>query len=100
MQTTVTRFPALASLCSQRNLRSASRTLKKSRAIAPDTIFYLPRSVLLSIGNEIRRSDSGVTKAIAINPKSATAHNYLGIAASRKGDSKSREEILQLSPTT
>jgi len=37
-----------------------------------------------------------LTKAIAINPKSATAHNYLGIAASQKGRQKEAEkEILQ-----
>jgi tetratricopeptide (TPR) repeat protein len=37
-----------------------------------------------------------LTKAIEINPKSATAHNYLGITESQKGRQQEAEkEILQ-----
>jgi len=37
-----------------------------------------------------------LTKSLAINPKSATAHNYLGITASQKGWQEAAEkEILE-----
>ena len=35
-----------------------------------------------------------LTKALAINPKSATAHNYLGITASQKGWQEAAEKEM------
>ena len=35
-----------------------------------------------------------MTKALAINPKSATAHNYLGITASQKGWQEAAEKEM------
>src|SRR4029079_10433978 len=43
-----------------------------------------------------------LTKSLAINPKSATAHNYLGITASQKGWQEAAEkemlEAIQVNP--
>ncbi len=36
-----------------------------------------------------------LTKALAIQPKNATAHNYLGITASQKGWQKAAQKELE-----
>ena len=36
-----------------------------------------------------------MTKALAINPKNATAHNYLGITASQKGWQEAAQKELE-----
>ncbi|PYL56627.1 MAG: hypothetical protein DMF31_12145, partial [Verrucomicrobia bacterium] len=79
------------------NLRSAESALKKAVGIAPDNDFLLTTLGIV----EYRQSKfddaiADLTNAVAINPKSATAHNYLGIAASQKGRQQEAEkEILQ-----
>ena len=66
-------------------------------AIAPDNDFLL--TTLGVVQYRQSKFDDAIVqlnKAIAINPKSATAHNYLGIAASQKGRQQEAEkEILQ-----
>ena len=57
--------------------------------------FRTPRSGLFTIARA--KYDDAVTeltKALGINPKSATAHNYLGITASQKGWQEAAEKEM------
>ena len=57
--------------------------------------FRTPRSELF-IYRQAKFDDAlaELTKALAINPKSSTAHNYLGITASQKGWQEAAEKEM------
>jgi Flp pilus assembly protein TadD/predicted nucleic acid-binding Zn-ribbon protein len=69
----------------------AEESLKKAIAVAPEDVFSWCTLGIVYYQegqhDKARYDDAidALTKAIAINPKYAVAHNYLGIAASQKG---------------